>query len=390
MNSTYIFFYYTTASVSLLFTLFLWDSKSRNVPMNALKALIVLVVGATYLIGMIRQFGVDYGEYLPAFYEDSSQIPDIGFRLLMFLFSSVGLPFEIMMLFMGLLNLLSLRRVAKYFDVSFVLLLVLYFLHLAVVRDFAQLRVGFALTIALLSVTLSGNLKRSTLHLEILKKYSAHIDYWLSEPDNGIYDAMNKGIALSSGDIIGLLNAGDTYLPNALSLLVEQFVPSDNLSIYYGDIYLGYTDANITIKSSASIDRLKYSMTICHQAIFITKHTYLNQGLYNLNYKYASDYAYVFSLLLIGAEFHYLGGVVAYYQTGGVSDNKIFNLKLEYIKIHRNLKSPFLYRALILYIQELLSYYFYKIVGYFFGKQKGAEFRKKRLIKKAQSSEKNV
>ena len=221
--------------------------------------------------------------------------------------------------------------------------------------------------------------------LEILKKYSAHIDYWLSEPDNGIYDAMNKGIALSSGDIIGLLNAGDTYLPNALSLLVEQFVPSDNLSIYYGDIYLGYTDANITIKSSASIDRLKYSMTICHQAMFITKHTYLNQGLYNLNYKYASDYAYVFSLLLIGAEFHYLGGVVAYYQTGGVSDNKIFNLKLEYIKIHRNLKSPFLYRALILYIQELLSYYFYKIVGYFFGKQKGAEFRKKRLINKYQT-----
>lgn len=133
--------------------------------MNALKALIVLVVGATYLIGMIRQFGVDYSEYLPAFYEDSSQIPDIGFRLLMFLFGSVGLPFEIMMLFMGLLNLLSLRRVAKYFDVSFVLLLVLYFLHLAVVRDFAQLRVGFALTIALLSVTLSGNLKRSTLYL---------------------------------------------------------------------------------------------------------------------------------------------------------------------------------------------------------------------------------
>ncbi|MEH1983298.1 MAG: glycosyltransferase family 2 protein [Nostoc sp.] len=221
--------------------------------------------------------------------------------------------------------------------------------------------------------------------LNIIQKYQSKITHWISEPDKGIYDAMNKGIALSSGDIIGLLNAGDTYLPNALSLLVKQFVPSDNLSIYYGDIYLGYTDANITIKSLASIDRLKYSMTICHQAIFITKHTYLNQGLYNPNYKYASDYAYVLSLLLLGAEFHYLDGVVAYYQTGGVSDHKIFNLKLEYIRIHRNLKSPFLYRALILYIQELFSYYFYKIVGYFFGKQKAAEFRRQRLMNKYQT-----
>jgi hypothetical protein len=165
MNSTYIFFYYTTASVSLLFTLLFWNSKSRNIPINVLKQFIVLVVAAIYLIGMIRQFGVDYDSYLPAFYEDSSQIPDIGFRLLMLLFHSVGLPFEIMMLFMGVLTLLSLRRVAEYFDISFVLLLVLYFLHLAVVRDFAQLRVGFALTIALLSVTLSGNLNRSMLYL---------------------------------------------------------------------------------------------------------------------------------------------------------------------------------------------------------------------------------
>ncbi|XHR85599.1 MAG: EpsG family protein [Gloeotrichia echinulata GP01] len=133
--------------------------------MNALKAFIVLVVSAIYLIGMIRQFGVDYDSYLPAFYEDSSQIPDIGFRLLMLLFSSVGLPFEMMMLFIGVLTLLSLRRVAKYFDVSFALLLVLYFLHLAVVRDFAQIRVGFALIMDLLGITLSGNLKRSTLYL---------------------------------------------------------------------------------------------------------------------------------------------------------------------------------------------------------------------------------
>ncbi|MEB3217224.1 MAG: glycosyltransferase family 2 protein [Nostocales cyanobacterium 94392] len=221
--------------------------------------------------------------------------------------------------------------------------------------------------------------------LDIIQKYESKIDYWISEEDKGIYDAMNKGIAFSSGEIIGLLNAGDTYLPNALSLLAEKYIPSDSLSIYYGDIYLTYTDANITIKSPANIDELKYSMAICHQAMFVTKCTYLNHGLYNLNYKLASDYAYILSLFLIGAKFHYLDGVVAYYQTGGASDRKIFNLKLEYVKIHLNFKSPFLYSASILYIRELFLYYFYEIVLVsFFGKEKAAAIRKQRLINKYQ------
>jgi glycosyltransferase involved in cell wall biosynthesis len=221
--------------------------------------------------------------------------------------------------------------------------------------------------------------------LDIIQKYESKIDYWISEEDKGIYDAMNKGIAFSSGEIIGLLNAGDTYLPNALSLLAEKYIPSDSLSIYYGDIYLTYTDTNITIKSPANIDKLKYSMTICHQAMFITKGTYLNHGLYNLNYKFASDYAYILSLFLIGAKFHYLDGVVAYFQTGGVSDSKIVNSRLECIKAHVNLKSPFLYGASILYIRQLFLYYLYeKLLISFLGKQKATAIRKQRLMKKYQ------
>jgi hypothetical protein len=99
----------------------------------------------------------------------------------MFLFNSAGLPFKAMMLFIATLTILSLRSVAKYFAISFISLLTLYFLHLAVVRDFSQLRVGFAVSLAILGLTSTGKFKRwgfyliaSSIHLTILVFISAY------------------------------------------------------------------------------------------------------------------------------------------------------------------------------------------------------------------------
>ena len=227
-------------------------------------------------------------------------------------------------------------------------------------------------------IIIDGGSTDSTI--DIIKKYENQIKYWCSEPDKGIYDAMNKGISLSEGEIIGLINAGDTYLPDALLSLAKKYSPSDKLSVYYGDIYRYYTDANIKVKINSSLEELKYSMSICHQAMFITKYTYLTHGLYNPNYKYVADFAYALSLLQANAEFIYINSIVACYQTGGVTDEKMLESKIESIKVHFDLKTPFWLPAAMQYIKQLFRYYFYQIVIVsLLGKTKAAKIRRERL-----------
>jgi hypothetical protein len=164
MTSFYILFYYLAAGLALASTP-LFFLRHRNSDLVAIRNFIILIVSITYLVGMIRQDGVDYSNYFSAFYQDHTEIPDIGFQALMFSFNSLGFPFQVMMLFIAAVTILSLRRAAKYFAISFGLLLMLYFLHLAVVRDFSQLRVGFAVALAILGVTSSGKLKRGVFYL---------------------------------------------------------------------------------------------------------------------------------------------------------------------------------------------------------------------------------
>lgn len=166
MNLDYVFAYYTVAVLSVLLAPFIrWEPKTRSRSSGILlRFWIILILSITYLVGMIRQYGIDYEAYLYAFYKDSSIIPDIGFRVLMFLFHSAGFRFEVMMLSIGFFTLYSLKRVARKFDISFTLYLILYFLHLALIRDFSQLRIGLAMSIIYLAITFTGKLSRFTAY----------------------------------------------------------------------------------------------------------------------------------------------------------------------------------------------------------------------------------
>ena len=164
MHLTYTFFYYIAACFALASAPLLFNRFGKN-DSSAVKTLVILIVCATYLAGMFRQNGVDYSGYAYSYYYDHSYIPDIGFAALMFCFNLLGLPFEALMLLISVVNLLSLRRSAKYFAISFVPLLIIYFLHLAIVRDFSQLRVGFAIALAILGVTSSGKPVRLVFYL---------------------------------------------------------------------------------------------------------------------------------------------------------------------------------------------------------------------------------
>ena len=120
-------------------------------------------------------------------------------------------------------------------------------------------------------IIVDGGSKDGTL--DIIKKYEAHISKWISEPDKGIYDAMNKGIDLATGDWQNFLNAGDSFVDNNV---LEKIFTSDleNITLVYGDIIAIRENGQklnvnaIDLKDDKSIIK---GMKVCHQAIFYNK-----------------------------------------------------------------------------------------------------------------------
>lgn len=122
--------------------------------------------------------------------------------------------------------------------------------------------------------------------VDIIKKYERKISYWISEPDKGIYDAMNKGIEASKGDYILFMNSGDKiYSLNTLELI---FANIKDAEIIYGDTFLDY-NGQIHLEKSKNINRIKYGMPFCHQSVLVNS-SLLKKRLFNLKYTLASDY----------------------------------------------------------------------------------------------------
>lgn len=218
--------------------------------------------------------------------------------------------------------------------------------------------------------------------VEIIQKFQNLITYWISEPDKGIYDAMNKGISLAKGDVIGLLNSGDTYELNAFQLMADGFNMDNIYCVYYGDVCLHYLDMDIKVNIKAVLENLKYAMAISHQAMFISRDIYLHYGNYDLKYKYAADYAYILQLFLNKVKFSYLGDVVACFVTGGTSDKKILVSRFECVKAHFMLKNPNRFKSIFFYTRQVAFQYAYNLMILFLGEKKAANIRKTRLLSK--------
>ena len=155
--------------------------------------------------------------------------------------------------------------------------------------------------------------------IEIIKQYENSITYWKSEPDSGIYNAMNKGIKQAQGDYCLFLNSGDWLKEQALSRILRQCTGED---IIYCNMYLSY-DAlrfqelkypiNLTLNDF-------YKTAIGHQSTFIKTHLFVKYGMYNENYKIHSDYDFWLKTIIIGnCSYKYIDEFLSYYDMGGRS-----------------------------------------------------------------------
>jgi glycosyltransferase involved in cell wall biosynthesis len=141
-------------------------------------------------------------------------------------------------------------------------------------------------------IIVDGGSTDSTIN--VIKKYEGRISKWISEPDRGISDAMNKGIRMSSGDIVGILHSDDFYAdPTVLGRIAGVFSHAPHINALYG--IQDYIDpvTGITILTwgrDADPSEIKKRMYIPHPTLFVRKKVYDEIGLFRLDYRVAMDY----------------------------------------------------------------------------------------------------
>jgi glycosyltransferase involved in cell wall biosynthesis len=137
--------------------------------------------------------------------------------------------------------------------------------------------------------------------IEILKDYSNIIDKIISEPDKGIYDAMNKGIEIATGDIVGILNSDDTFYSNTVINEVISFHKKNKVQASIGNISQ-YTKRGKLIRlycSDSWVNKdLRLGIMPPHPSIFFEKKLFDLYGNYSLNYKIAADYELIVRFFL--------------------------------------------------------------------------------------------
>ena len=141
--------------------------------------------------------------------------------------------------------------------------------------------------------------------IDIIKKYEDRISYWVSEPDDGIYDAMNKGIEKATGDWINFMNAGDMfYSRNVLAdIFIDRLSEVNNQDVLYGDTVFKYYSYSF-MEKPAPIDTLEDNKYFSHQSSF-AKVELMKKYKFNPNLKISSDYQFFYELYKNGYNFLY-------------------------------------------------------------------------------------
>ncbi len=155
--------------------------------------------------------------------------------------------------------------------------------------------------------------------LAIIKQNEALIDYWRSEADEGIYNAMNKGIKLAKGNIVGILNGGDTYEPQSCAVIAKAYLPG--LHVYHSLTRFWKGNQCIEVQGG-TVNQLPQSM-ISHPGSFINREVYEQFGGYDESYQCVADYDYFIKLSREKlVSFHFLEEILANFFVGGISYSK--------------------------------------------------------------------
>lgn len=158
--------------------------------------------------------------------------------------------------------------------------------------------------------------------VEVINRYRDKISYFVSEPDKGIYDAMNKGIKVASGDWINFMNAGDFFYQSDVLERVASEV-NKNYGVVFGD--LAIVKNGILYRESArpfyKKDKLQHYMGFNHQCTFV-RLDLAKESPFDLRFKLAADYNMIIGIYKKGEQFKQLYIIIAQYLDSGLSEQK--------------------------------------------------------------------
>lgn len=185
--------------------------------------------------------------------------------------------------------------------------------------------------------------------LEILDQYDDKIDYWVSEPDGGIYDAMNKGISLARGKLIALLNSDDEYFADSIEKVVGTWRSNPGNDIFFGDMAIKINDEILfVLKPQASY--LEKNMRMNHPTWFVAREVYENVGKFSTQFRIASDYEFARRAKKLGIRFCYVPDVLTIFALGGAS-YRSFACLFEVYKIRKQYDLSFCRNISYLFVE---------------------------------------
>jgi glycosyltransferase involved in cell wall biosynthesis len=171
-----------------------------------------------------------------------------------------------------------------------------------------------------------------------------HVAKWVSEKDNGLYDAINKGIKMATGDVIGILNSDDFFPGKHIVSRIARAFSENNVAAVYGDIAFvrpGRLEKVVRLYSSKKFTprRFGYGYMPAHPSFYVRKTCYDTMGVYKTDYTIAADYELLMRFIFKYAiPYAYIPEILVYMRTGGVSNKNIssrYTLNKEIIRACR-------------------------------------------------------
>lgn len=168
---------------------------------------------------------------------------------------------------------------------------------------------------------------------ELIERYQENLAYWCSEPDKGVYNAMNKGIAKAKGEYLNFMNSGDSFYE--ADTLMKVFVKGRKADILYGDCLRLYENREVLHRYPQPLELYSlYSGPICHQAMMIRSSLLKDTG-YDETFKICADYKHLMEMGLKGATIEYVGVPVCRYDMSGISSAYDEQFKREWEIAHQ-------------------------------------------------------